>query len=111
MSNDYIELGPNLDRLKDKLAGIANRVAIWKNKASAFLNIGRKHDRSNPFLAWRIGATEKHCPDCARLNGQVHTAERWRRAGIEPQSPDLECNGFNCACFFEEHDGPESGDF
>ena len=111
MSNEYIELGPNFDKLRGKLAGIANRVAIWKNKAAAFFSIGQKHDRSNPFLMWALGATEKHCPDCARLNGQVHTAEQWRRAGIEPQSPDLSCKGFRCSCIFVEVDGPEQGGF
>lgn len=63
------------------------------------------------FLVWRFGATEQHCADCFRLNGQVHKASKWESAGIAPKSPDLACGGYHCDCRLEPHEGPEKGNF
>jgi hypothetical protein len=58
---------------------------------------------------WVLGATAVHCSDCLRLNGQVHSASEWRAAGISPQSPDLECGGWNCDCRLYPVDAPSIG--
>lgn len=45
-----------------------------------------------------IGATEEHCRDCRRINGQVRRASFWEKIGIWNASPKTECGGFNCKC-------------
>jgi len=99
-----------VNRIKDKLAALGdnarragNRIlgrvtSTWKNAPLRFENTGATMDRADPWLMWRLGATEKHCTDCAHLNGQIHRASEWNAAGIKPQSPDLECGGWNCDC-------------
>jgi len=109
--SDDAELGPRWDALRERARGLAARVRTWANKLLGFESIGKTYDRENKFYVWRLGNTEQHCVDCLRLNGQVHTADQWRRAGIQPQSPDLTCGGWRCDCQLEEHPGPESGDF
>jgi len=51
-----------------------------------------------PFFVWQRGSTKEPCSDCLELDGQVKTLSEWEDAGIEPQSPDLECGGWNCRC-------------
>ena len=58
---------------------------------------------------WRLGNTREHCADCLRLDGQVHTADEWRRAAIRPQSPNLECGGWNCDCRLEPTEAESQG--
>lgn len=110
-TSDTAELGPRWDALREKARGLAARVRVWRNKLLGFVSIGQTYSREEKFYAWRLGNTEEHCVDCLRLNGQVHTAASWRAAGIQPQSYDLTCGGWNCDCSFEEHDGPDRGDF
>lgn len=62
-----------------------------------------------PRQMWLLGPTEEHCPDCARLAGQVHTTSEWQRASIRPQSPDLACTGRNCLCQFIDTDAESMG--
>ena len=58
---------------------------------------------------WVLGPTKESCVDCQELSGHVMTAAEWRAAGIEPQSPDLACSGFNCLCSFVQTDSPSDG--
>lgn len=53
-------------------------------------------------LTWRVGATERHCVDCAGFDGQTKTAGEWAAMGIHPASPDLSCGGWQCLCTLEE---------
>jgi len=115
MNNDAIELGRLLDALKKRLPNLANRIRIWKNKLFGVRTRGQVQIRTEVFLMWELGLTEKHCVDCLRLNGQIHSASAWRGAGIQPQSPDLECGGWHCDCELiqmpSDYDGGESGEF
>lgn len=111
---DLVELGEKLDRLREKAAGLASRVRLWANKRLEALHLGMltrtaRRDEPEPRYVWRLGATEKHCRDCARLNGQVHTASEWARAGIRPQSADLECGGWRCDCRLEQTEDESAG--
>lgn len=101
-----------LSRIQNKISGlggaarrivnrIASRVAtLWGNTPLKFETLGQIYDRDDQWYQWRLGATERHCTDCAHLHGQIHRASEWRTAGISPQSPDLECGGWNCDCRF-----------
>jgi hypothetical protein len=107
------------NRIKDKLAAIGdkarrigNRIlgritTSWKNSTLKFETEGVTLNRDDPYLEWQLGATEKHCTDCAFLNGQIKRASEWRAAGIKPQSPDLECGGWNCDCRLVVVDKPD----
>ncbi len=100
-----------LDRVRGWLSGRGNSAAgrlvgrvvtrirsLWANNIASTETVGQTLDRRDSWYQWQLGATEKHCRDCARLNGQIHRASEWRSAGIRPQSPDLECGGWNCDC-------------
>lgn len=52
----------------------------------------------NGMYEWVLGATEQHCKDCLRLNGQRHRLKDWHERGWLPGVFDLECKGFNCDC-------------
>lgn len=85
---------------------------LWRNAPLRTENIARTYDRDDPWYRWELGATEKHCKDCLHLNGQIHRASEWRAAGIRPQSPDLECGGWNCDCklvLVPDYDGEGEG--
>ncbi len=85
--------------LRERLgAGLAARVGVWANQIRKTFNRARTYHVDNLKFRWRLGNTEEHCADCLALHGQVKTAAEWRAAGIQPQSPDLECGGWNCDC-------------
>ena len=107
-AGDFVELGEKLDRLRARAGRLANRVRLWANSRLSALHLGMlmRPGRPDPDTGrvaearymWQLGATEKHCSDCLRLNGQVHTASEWRAYGLYPQSKDLECGGWWCDC-------------
>lgn len=85
---------------------IVARLNLWVNHAIGAFNRGIIEREPipgevEPRYIWRLGATERHCRDCAYLDGQIKTASEWAAAGIAPQSPDLECGGWNCDCRLE----------
>ena len=71
---------------------------LWSNNIASTENLGALMDREDSWYMWQFGATERHCRDCANLNGQIHRASEWRAAGIRPQAPDLQCGGWRCDC-------------
>jgi len=77
-----------------------SRLKLWINQAVRALNIGKMFSGKKNKFMWRRGGTSEPCKDCLDLDGTIKTAEEWIRAGIEPQSPDLECGGWNCLCQF-----------
>lgn len=84
---------------------ITNRVGMWINSGLRAFNVGQifaptPAGEDEPRFMWKRGATENPCKDCESLDGQIKTASEWQKAGIEPQSPDLECGGWNCQCRF-----------
>lgn len=105
MADTPYELGERLDRLREKAAGLAARVRIWRDKLFGFHAAGQIANENDPLLMWVNGRTKKPCSDCSRLGGQVHRASEWRAMGIEPQSPDLACGGWHCQCRLVEVPG------
>lgn len=93
---------------------VVNRVALWAGSLALAFSVGQVNSEANADIKymWQVGPTD-HCADCLRLNNQVHTAEEWAASGIEPQSPDLLCKGYNCQCRLVEvaPDVPASGSF
>lgn len=92
-------------------ARLRARLQLWGASLAGVYAAGQLNvpDPEATNYVWRLGNTVRHCADCLRLNGQVHTADEWRRAGIRPQSPDLECGGWNCDCRLEVTDKPSIG--
>jgi hypothetical protein len=84
---------------------ITSRLKLWVNQGLRALNIGKifapvPPGNVSPLFKWQRGGTAEPCSDCLELDGVIKTAEQWQRDGIEPQSPDLECGGWNCQCQF-----------
>jgi hypothetical protein len=112
-------MGQRIDRLRRRvsaipgdvgrvLKGLVNRAAnLWTRARDGAFSLGQTYNRDDPYYEWELGATEKHCRDCLMLNGRVHKASDWRLLGWQPQSPDLECGGFNCDCRFTQVAGPQ----
>ena len=94
----------------EEIGDLVDRMSLWRNTAEGIYATGQLARRDNTYFAWRVGPTE-HCADCARLNGQIHTASEWRASGWRPQSHRLECEGFRCQCFLQETSGPSVGYF
>lgn len=93
------------------LAQAIARVGIWVNMAIAAYSIGQTLRRDNPKLKWNRTPWKDSCPDCLRLNGQVHTGQAWRASGWTPRAAHLSCKGYNCGCYFTETTDPERGSF
>lgn len=88
------------------------KAAIWANKGlQDFYNAGLLSADSDSMYIWRIGATEQHCADCIRLDGQIHRLSRWNEKGWMPKSNDLECGGYNCDCELRRTSSKERGTF
>jgi hypothetical protein len=73
------------------------RVNMWGKSLQAFTDSGLVAADANGMFEWRYGMTE-HCPDCLRLNGQVHRMKSWYASGWLPRASTLSCKGFNCKC-------------
>lgn len=89
------------DYFKQGWEKLIGRINLWRNQGNSAYNSGivdSEPAADEPRYMWVLGATERHCRDCLELNGQIKTASEWRAAGIQPQSPDLQCGGWNCDC-------------
>lgn len=74
------------------------RSKIWLNRYNEVFSIAQQMACADQKLVWRIGATEKHCKTCLKLNGRVMRASKWQELDIHPQDirpGKLDCNGFN----------------
>lgn len=92
-------------------ASLASRLGLWIFTAFGMYNLGKMARRDDPRLRWDLGATERHCGDCSRLAGQVHTASEWASSGWRPQGSNLGCRGFRCDCRLVETSSAVSGSF
>lgn len=91
--------------------GALDRIATWMTIASGVFFLGMMYRPDDPYLKWNYSILKEHCADCARFNGQVHTALEWRSAGWHPRSFLLACHGVHCGCFFTQVSGPSVGGF
>lgn len=80
-------------------AEASGKPEMWYNKSvSVFYDRGLlSADRNGNYL-WTLGAREEHCPDCLRLNGQIHRLRDYTRKNLLPKSSRLKCKGFRCGC-------------
>lgn len=76
---------------------IDQRVNMWGKSLQAFVDSGQVAANANGMFEWQYGMTE-HCPDCLRLNGQIHRMKSWYASGWLPRASTLSCKGFNCKC-------------
>ena len=114
-SQDDASKGRPAQTAEEGRSKLLNRLILWTFAASSIFSTGQKWAApklnpatgiiEEPYYMWVYGDT-KHCTDCEGLNGVILSAEEWRRAGIQPQSPDLECGGWNCQCQFVQVDAP-----
>lgn len=75
------------------------RANLWANKSlSSIFNKGLLSADANGVYTWVLGATEEHCADCSRLNGQSKRLKTWHKDGLLPKSSELACHGFECKC-------------
>ena len=89
-----------------KLTMILGRARLWAVRYLDIVNLGKATAATNPKLKWRMGPTKEHCKDCANYDGRVYRAATWQKWGAMPQSHDLECGGWRCACTLEPTDDP-----
>lgn len=88
------------------------RAAMWTNKTlQPMFDAGRISADRNGLYEWELGATEKHCTDCLRLNGQVHRLKECYVRGWLPKSDKLECEGYQCDCRLTRTRKPAQGRF
>jgi hypothetical protein len=121
--NDYID-GIAGDIVTDRDAGMkpedfesqyGSRVDIWAQRYVEVTNTARMHFGGKQKLKWNLGATEKHCPFCRKLNGIVAWATEWEQVDIHPQDPpnrhlsgeingEKGCKGWKCDCTLDPTD-------
>lgn len=80
------------------LDGLLARSELWANRYNDVVNEASIVVAGKDNHVWQVGATDNHCKHCAGLNGIVATGNEWKNAGIQPQSGDLECEGWRCKC-------------
>ena len=64
---------------------------------------------NNRVVQWVLGNTEKHCKDCAKLDGQRHKISWFMDRNFIPRTPgaSMECQGYNCDCKIIDRNGDE----
>ena len=83
------------------LAGMLERVGLW-GAALDWLGGKAYMIRNENLSKWVLGNTEKHCKDCLDYSHEApKPAKVWARNDKLPQSPELECRGYNCDCRIE----------
>ncbi len=90
--------GYTLDEFR---TGFYSRVDLWVNRYNETVNAARIWFGGRQKLEWVLGATEKHCLTCSKLNGMVAYASEWQASGFQPQAAPntmLECGGWRCDC-------------
>lgn len=93
-------------------AQAAGKPQLWWNKSiMPFYEAGLVSADKNGNYEFLLGATEDHCIDCARLNGQVHRLRNWVKSGWMPQANKLSCGGWKCDCRLEKTKRQVSGSY
>ncbi len=87
------------------------RAELWGKSLQAFDDKGLEAANGNAMYVWRLNPLKENCPDCLRLNGQVHRIHNWQKSGWMPKSSRLACKGFLCGCNFERTSDVARGRF
>jgi hypothetical protein len=85
---------------EENMGSFINRAEIWANRYKDVVNRSIVVTKEQKLI-WVLGATEKHCPTCAALNGIVALASVWQELDVRPQDPPNEklcCEGWECDC-------------
>lgn len=87
-------------------SAISARVELWAQTLDATYIEGKLRAKLSTVLVWRLGEAE-HCDTCLKLNGQAHRARWYLDRNLIPGKPGSAtiCQGYNCACRFENRKG------
>jgi hypothetical protein len=93
----------------DALAWASARADGYTRTVAALYNAGGMYAKKNQILTWHLGNTEKHCQDCAKLDGKSHKASWYLARNYIPRQPgaSMACGGYFCDCHLEDKDGNE----
>jgi hypothetical protein len=85
----------------------------WRGSIQPFYNAGLASANANGLYEWVLGATEAHCTDCPRLNGQRHRMKHWRARNLQAGTvgQNTVCKGYQCLCKLVPASGKASGKF
>jgi hypothetical protein len=85
------------------------RAAGYASGLDGFFVEAKMRGSKNIVLTWHLGATEKHCKDCAKLDGQSHKISWYVERDYIPRKngASMECGGYNCSCFLTDRSGNE----
>lgn len=87
---------------------IADRIGLWAGALRDLASQGKASALANMSVTWHLGATEKHCRVCNRLNGSKHRLKWFTGRGYLPQengSEVLDCGGWQCLCTLRDGKG------
>jgi hypothetical protein len=89
---------------------ILNRAGMWVNRTlNPVYYMGLAEANGQQRYMWIYDPIKEHCADCLSLNGQVHRMKDYVKSGKLPQSPNLDCKGFNCGCDLRKTDSRATG--
>jgi hypothetical protein len=80
-----------------KLGPLFSRAEIWIGRWEGIKARAMALACADQKLKWTLGATEKPCGSCLKLNGKIKRASFWYESGILPRQHGaeyLECHGF-----------------
>jgi hypothetical protein len=99
---------PLIDQFLDELlaqglsdAQLEQRVRLWANGAlQPIFNEAVEEANADGLYMWLEGDTQFKCPDCVRLDGQIHRWSEYLERNLMPQTPgqNTECGGWMCQC-------------
>jgi hypothetical protein len=91
---------------------IISRARMWVNKSlNPLYYKSLDAAAGNSHWMWVVNPVKEHCETCVKMNGQIHKMKDYIKSGVLPQSPKLECGGYQCGCSLTPSDLPSRGTF
>lgn len=82
-----------------------DRLDMWVDSMRTLGMTGKGFASADQLGKWKLGATEKHCSTCSKLDsGAPHRVSWFLKRGYIPRqngSETLECGGWKCDCSIE----------